>query len=192
LQPRNSDIAEGIEPLGEPRNYRAWAKLKDDCPVLLRAIRPDDKNHLQEGLHHLSKESQYFRFLTPKSDLSESELVFFTELDFVHHVGLVVSTYKNGVEMPVGVGRYISLAKSPTIESAELAFAVDEEYQGRGAATILLEHLTKIARRQGLTTFTALVHPENIKMLRVFASSGLPLKRKHNEAGTVEITLSLN
>ena len=57
--------------------------------------------------------------------------------------------------------RYIMLQPS----TAEVAFAVVDEFQGQGIGTTLIRHLTLLARKAGLKD---LVLPENAAMLKVF------------------------
>jgi len=172
-------------------SYAAIDKLIDGTPVKVRAIRPDDKPVLIEGMHHLSKQSLYFRFFTPKDKLTDDELGYFTELDFVHHVGLLASVVEDDSERPAGVGRYIMSSSGTEKPVAELAFTVVEEYQGLGIATLLLKHLIQIARSEGIVELTANVMPENVAMLKVLRNSGLPMKRFLNIANVLEISLSL-
>ena len=49
---------------------------------------------------------------------------------------------------------------------------VDDEHQGRGLATVLLEYLAVAARENGLDGLTATVLPTNRKMLGVFHDVG--------------------
>ncbi len=176
----------------DSQHYVAYEKLRDGRDIVIRSIRPEDKPVLQEGMHHLSRESLYFRFFTGKTELSEKELTFFTEIDFIHHVGLLASLLVSGAEaVPIGVGRYIMTDRTKALENAELAFAVDEKFQGLGVGTHLMKHLTKIGRAQGLKKFTAFVLPQNIKMQAVFMCCGLPMTQVHNDAGVLEMTLSL-
>ncbi len=56
--------------------------------------------------------------------------------------------------------------------AAEIAFVVADEHQGRGIATLLLEHLAAIARAHGVSSFVADTLPDNAKMLGVFARAG--------------------
>ena len=58
--------------------------------------------------------------------------------------------------------------------TANVAFAVRDQYQNRGIGTELLAYLTQIARRQGLRGFTAEVLRENEPMLRVFEKMKFP------------------
>ena len=61
-------------------------------------------------------------------------------------------------------------------DRAEVAFAVADEMQGRGLATVLIAHLAQVASARGVTTFTATVLPENRRMISVFRESGFPVE----------------
>lgn len=171
--------------------YYAEERLLDGRALVIRAVHADDKPLFKEAMSHLSPQSIYFRFLTPKTELSDKELAFFTEVDFIHHVALMASV-KHGDELvPAGVGRYIMADNSPPTSKAELAFVVSEEYRGLGIATLLLKHLTKIARSRKVEAFTALVLPTNTKMLSVFRHCELPMETTTDSAGGLEILLKL-
>jgi len=74
--------------------------------------------------------------------------------------------------------------------SAEVAFMVEEDYQGLGIAGITLRHLAGIAKDKGIAQFHAEVLQENRGMLAVFKRSGFPMKQESAE-GVVHVTLSL-
>ena len=173
----------------ELRRYAARERLRDGRGLLIRAIRPEDKAALEEGLRRLSDDSAYSRFFSVKREPSRSELVYFTEVDFSRHVALVASV-EEAPQIIVGVGRYIVGDGLERGRVAEIAFAFDDAHQGLGIATILLGHLVKIARTAGIAAFSASVMADNSKMLRVFARAGLPAERKQ-EGGEVEVRLSL-
>lgn len=158
-----------------PRAYRERARLLDGREVVLRAIRPEDKEALLEGFHRLSDRSVYFRFFRPKKELSPAELAYLTEVDFEKHVALVAAIEEDGEERGIGVGRYIV---GPEPSRAEMAFAVDEEHRGLGVATLLLSHLARIARASGLRELYGFVLYENRAMLEVFEHAGFPMKRR--------------
>ena len=73
---------------------------------------------------------------------------------------------------------------------AEVAFAVADEFQGLGLATLLFKHLVQIARQNGLKKFKAEVLRENSSMLKVFEHSGLAMQRSV-DSGVVDVTLDL-
>ena len=171
------------------RQYTARDHLRDGRVLLVRAIRPDDKPALRDGLHRLSDESAYFRFFQQKHDPSAKELVYFTEVDFADHVALVAIVGEQAPRV-VGVGRYIVCDKIASMRAAEIAFAVDDAHQGLGIATVLLRHLAKIARSAAISEFRASVLSGNHKMLRVLAHCGVP-QEQTTEDGVVEVRLSL-
>ena len=57
---------------------------------------------------------------------------------------------------------------------AEVAFTVADDYQHRGAATLLLRELIAFARQSGIRKLLALVLPDNLAMLEVFRRSNRP------------------
>src|SRR5262249_60178021 len=59
---------------------------------------------------------------------------------------------------------------------AEVAFAVADDYHGRGLATLLLGQLAEVAVANGIHVFEAEVLPSNYRMLDVFRQSGFPLE----------------
>ncbi len=171
----------------DARNYSQRDRLLDGRPVLVRAIRPEDKTILQQGFHRLSPQSVYHRFFQAKRDLSESELRYLTEVDFVSHVALLAILDEEDAELGIGVGRYIL---ESTTRSAEVAFTVDEAHHGLGVGTLLLQHLARIARSQGLDAFRAYVLAENRAMLEVFENAGFPVERRL-EGNVIVATLAI-
>jgi acetyl coenzyme A synthetase (ADP forming)-like protein len=167
----------------DPAQYSAEEILRDGGSVYVRAIRPDDRDRLLRHFKELSEDSRYHRFFGVKRSLSEAELNRFTQLDFVNHVGLVATLRQGGEERFIGVGRYVR-ATSPA--RAEVSFAVIDEHQGRGIATVLLEHLSRVARAGGISEFEADVLGDNNRMLEVFAKSGFRVKRA-SAAGTIHL-----
>jgi GNAT superfamily N-acetyltransferase len=171
--------------IDDVRRYHAEERLLDGRPVVLRAIRADDRDALRAGFHRLSDRSVYFRFFQAKRELSDAELSYLTEVDFESHVALVAMLEDEG---GVGVGRYIV---DPATGAAEIAFAVDDAHQGLGVGTLLLTHLARIARVKGIRELRAYVLLENRGMIEVFEHAGFPLRRRR-EGNTLVLTLELD
>ena len=174
----------------DPKAYEAEASLRDGMIVRIRAIRPGDKQALKWGFARLSQQSVYHRFFQTKGGLTDKELRYLTELDFVDHVALVVEAKVEGVDRVVGVGRFVRAAGAGRRERAEVAFTVADQFQGRGVATLLLEHLARLAARVGIRRFEAEVLPDNRQMLEVFEHSGLEVT-KHVREGVMHVELGL-
>ena len=119
--------------------------------------------------------SRYLRFFKTKSAITDQELKYLTEVDFIDHVALVAVANLDDEAKIIGGGRYFAYDHPAKIRSAEIAFMVHDRYQGQGIATSLLKHLLIIARDGGIAQFEAEVLPENAKMLAVFSRTGLPM-----------------
>jgi len=158
--------------------YNVGEQLRDGRSITVRAIRPDDKQLLLRAFKGLEEGTIRSRFFGPRKEPTDQELAWATEIDFVHNVALVASTRDGPGERIVGVGRYVSLESADNPLAAEVAFVVEEDFQGQGIASILLRHLAAIARRQGVSRFEADVLPANLAMLSVFRRSGLPIEIK--------------
>jgi len=65
----------------------------------------------------------------------------------------------------IAIGSYYL---NPKTNRAEVAFTVHDAWQRRGIGTFLLKHLMRIARRNGISGFTAEVLVENKAMQAVF------------------------
>src|SRR5690349_21611074 len=150
-------------------SYSSEVILRDGGSIYVRAIRPDDRERLLRHFKALSEESKYHRFFGLKRELTGDELIKLTNLDFVNHVAIVATLRDGDEERFIGVGRYI---RSGDPHRAEVAFAVLDDHQGRGIGTVLLEHLSRIARDAGITEFEADVLGDNNRMLEVFSKSG--------------------
>jgi len=165
--------------------YSAIEVLKNGLAIEIRAVEGDDGERLLEAFGRASAQTIHRRFFAVRR-LTEEEVGFFVNVDFIKHVALVASVNENMKQPVVGGGRYVVV--TPT--QAEVAFAVVDEYQGRGIGAALMRHLTAIARKAGIKELIAEVLPENMPMLKVFKNSGLPMTTKR-EDGTVSVSLEL-
>jgi RimJ/RimL family protein N-acetyltransferase len=161
-----------------------WLLLGRDR-IAIRTIRPDDRERLVRAFHALDCRSIYLRFFFHKRGLSDKELRQITECDGTRVVALVATVKSGSQETIVGLGQYVRRGAT-----AHIAFAVEEDFRGRGIATRLLRRLVRIGRDQGVSQFEADVLAENLPMLQVFRRSGLPVQES-DEDGVVHLTLAL-
>jgi GNAT superfamily N-acetyltransferase len=136
--------------------------------IAVRPIEPGDKAGLAAAFDRLSDESRYRRFLSPHGHLSAAELRYLTEVDHHDHEGLVALAPATGEG--VGVARYVRDAGRP--DSAEVAVAVADDWQGRGVGTMLLHSLADRAREEGVRRFTALMLADNEPMAHLLGDIG--------------------
>ena len=153
--------------------------------VTIRAIGPDDGVRLVKAFQALAPRSIYLRFFGPKRELSAEEVRRVTEPDPAREALVATVATGNEGEIIVGLGEYVGAGGS-----AHIAFAVEEDYQGRGIAGRLLERLARSAREKGISRFEADVLAENTPMLKVLRHSGLPMTESEQD-GVVHVTLAL-
>ena len=166
----------------EPRAFGADVLLRDGTSLHLRAIRPDDKERLADHFRRLGAESVRHRFFGAKKDLTADELQGFTEPDFDQHVGLVGTQSGPDGETIVVVGRYFRLAPAEDgVARAEFALAVADEWHGRGAGTVMLEQLARLAAAAGVERFEADVLEDNVPMLRMLAHLGFEVSERSRQ-----------
>ena len=149
-----------------PAHWECDVVLSDGGTVHVRPVRTTDAAALVAFHSQLSPDSVYYRFFAPHPALSEAEVSRFTTVDHVDRVAFVAEL---GQQM-VALASYDRLPDSP--ESAEVAFVVSDRHQGRGIATLLLEHLAAAAGERGITKFVAETLMGNSPMLEVFRAAG--------------------
>jgi GNAT superfamily N-acetyltransferase len=172
------------------RNYSVQETLKNGLQVIIRSIRPADGKALLAAFKELGERTVYLRFFEPKQELSHRELIEATDVDFVRTVALVTCMQNGAGEKIIGEGRYIAFGDADPPDMAEVAFTVEEDYQGLGIASLTLRHLAGIAKDKGIIRFHAEVLQENKAMLAVFKRSGFPIRQESAE-GLVHVTISL-
>jgi GNAT superfamily N-acetyltransferase len=140
-------------------------RLQDGTPLVVRSIRPDDKELLAAGLASLSEASRQKRFLGPKPRFTEAELRYLTEVDGIDHVAYVALRGDAPKEL-VAVARLVRSAENPV--AAEIAVAVGDCWQRRGVGTLLGDLLATAARDRGVRFLTATMAADNVGAHRLF------------------------
>lgn len=143
--------------------------LHDGTRVVIRPIRPEDRQIEQDFVHNLSDESRYFRFFNAIRDLSDSALTRFTQVDYDRNMALIAVIIENGRETQIGVARY---SINPDGRSCEFAIAVADAWQRKGIGSKLLHNLMDAARRRGLETMEGSVLSGNAKMMALMDGLG--------------------
>ena len=173
--------------MSEAANYSALETLRDGRRAEIRAFRPDDRADMLAAVGQLSDKSLYRRFFVPKRELSQKEIAFFLDVDFIQHVALVAVIEDGGRPLIVGGGRYIVCQP----QRAEVAFVVVDQFQGQGVGGALLRHLATLAKGAGLEALLADVLADNTAMLKVFDKSGF-CQNKSRDADVVHVCLHLS
>jgi GNAT superfamily N-acetyltransferase len=167
--------------------FPTTARLREGSEILVRPIRPEDKGAIVAGFERMSPESRYRRFFAPLQRLTERDLAYLTEVDHQDHEALIAFAAEGGE--PVGVARFIRGADPA---EAEVAVTVVDDWQGKGAATALLECLVERAREEGIERFLALVLSENREALELFRQApGQTSEPRTSASGYKELVIEL-
>jgi acetyl coenzyme A synthetase (ADP forming)-like protein len=155
--------------LTSPPHRNGNVVLRDGSTVRVRAMRPDDDEALLGLFTSLSEESIWLRFFSPtKGAALAAEAHRETNLD--HTFGLLALSGPE--ERVVGHAFYAALDE----RTAEVAFTIADDFQGRGLGTILLGQLAEVAEANNIQMFEAEVVAANPAMLHVFRESGFPIE----------------
>lgn len=151
--------------------YRERATLQDGRRVILRLLRPSDRDKLARGFYELSEEGRYRRFLSAKPRLSNAELDYLTDVDQQTHVAIgAVFIDRLGRECEgAGVARFVLIENEGEDDEciAEAAVTVTDTAQGVGLGTLLFQRLSEAATERGVRKFRGEVLATNEAMLKI-------------------------
>jgi protein lysine acetyltransferase len=121
--------------------------------VSVRRLRNGDARTVMGVFDRLSERSRRARFNGPKHCLAFGEL---RQLASVDRTRYALVAYVDGDPQPVAIGRFVRDG-----HSAEIAFAVADEYQRRGIGSSIAAKLIADARAAGITEVVAFVSSNN-------------------------------
>src|SRR2546428_7861803 len=147
--------------------------------VRIRPIRPDDEPCLSELYDRSSRDTRYQRFFTVMRRLPPDWAHFLANVDYVRRFALVVEDVTAPATSLVGVARYEPMEAG----LAEVAFVVEDRWQGKGLGTLLIAELFRAAADNGITRFRAYVLADHRRMLELFARHAAGLERRGGEGG---------
>ena len=160
--------------------------LRDGAQVTMRAIRPDDKDRLQQFHARLSLDTIVMRYFRVAPVLQDGDARRLTRLDYDNRMALVATIGVGEAERIVGVVRY----ERVTATEGELAFVVEDAWQGLGISTKLLARLLAYARGRGFETMMAVTMATNVRMRGVLVHAGYPCTSRYAD-GCLTLTLDI-
>jgi acetyltransferase len=167
-----------------PSRYAYQWKTKDDTPVIIRPIRPEDEPLMVSFHHTLSERSvymRYFHMLSLSRRIEHERLTRICFIDYDREMALVVehTDPETGAKEILGVGR---LSKLHGLQGAEVAIVISDRFQRRGLGAELLNRLLQIGRDEKLDYIVAEILRENPEMQRMVEKVGFRLESTGEES----------
>jgi GNAT superfamily N-acetyltransferase len=171
-----------------PADVATKQSFKGGIEVNFRAIKPSDEEEMRRLFYRFSDEGVYYRYFSNLRTMPHAKMQEYVNVDCNRAMSIVGVVGGPGREHIIAEARYIRDQRRPY---ADVAFVVDEKYQGLGIATFLYSMLVRIARERGIRGFTADVLASNKAMMKVFEKGDLAVKAKL-EQGVFELTIDFD
>ncbi len=171
-----------------PSHLTSRYTTHDGVNITIRPIRPEDADMEQDFVQHLTSEAKYFRFMNTIRELSQSQLIRLTQIDYDREMAFVALGEKDGIEQEIGVVRY---ATNPDGESCEFAIVVADTWQGKGLARRLMGELIEAAHDSGLKYMNGDFLSENTRMIKFVSSLGFVVTQHPEDPGLKRGVLAL-
>ena len=163
-------------------------RLEDGSYVLIRPIRPEDRERERAFIEGLSPEAQRFRFFEVIRKVSPAMLDQLVDVDEQRTEAFIALAHDNGVLREVGVSRYAA-TDEPGV--CECAVAVADDWRHRGLGLALMRHLIDAARRNGFKRMYSIDAVDNEPMRKLAAMLGFERRPDPNDASQVIHSLTL-
>lgn len=155
-----------------PMNIATEHYFKNDLKVRFRAIKPSDEEDMRRLFYRFSDQTVYRRFFYPIRTMPHHKMQQYVNINYNSEMSVVALVGDPGEGTIIAEARY---AKDEENAYGDMAFVVEEKYQGFGVATYLYEMLIRLAKERGLKGFTAEVLQTNTAMMKVFEKGHLPI-----------------
>ncbi|MGV3661394.1 MAG: GNAT family N-acetyltransferase [Prosthecobacter sp.] len=144
--------------------------LADGTPLLLRSLRPEDRDDVAAAFRRLSPDALYFRFWARFREVNPRLVEQICSPDQKDHVGWAI-LHETRDDIPCVAGASLWRLKDDP-QAAEVSFTVADEFQGRGLGTLLLAVLWEHALSLGIRRMVGYVLRENLVMRAWWSSLG--------------------
>lgn len=161
--------------------------LRDGSQVTIRPVCSDDVELERQFIERLSPETRRYRFLYTIASPSDALLKQLTSIDPQNEAALMAVVDEGLHQREVGVARFCRTADG----RAEVAVTVEDAWQRKGVATLLMQQLIGIARERGITALYSIDSAGNERMRELAASLGFTRAGDPRDATQVIYTLPL-
>lgn len=169
-----------------PKKYKILWRLRDDRPVLLRPIKPEDEPLWLEMFRNFSEESIRYRFFNIIKDTPHEMRVSYCNIDYDREMAIVAELTEDGERKILGVVRLIV---EPDGKSGEIAVIVADPWQGLGLGSKMVDYMIEICKDRGLETVYGFMLKDNYRAIELMKKMGFTTEKVGQD--TVKATLNL-
>jgi ribosomal protein S18 acetylase RimI-like enzyme len=171
-----------------PAEIETRHTFKDKLSVRFRAIKPSDEDQMRRLFYRFSDKAIYYRYFSPIKTMPHEKTQEYVNVDYRDALSIVALVGDPGQQTIIAEARFVKHKNKPLMD---VAFVVDETYQGYGIASHLYQMLAKLAKERGAQGMTADVLASNRAMLKVFEKGKFPVQARL-EQGIYELTIDLS
>jgi len=171
-----------------PSDLETRHTFKNNLNIRFRAIKPSDEDQMRRLFYRFSDKAIYYRYFSPIKTMPHERMQEYVNVDYRDVLSIVALIGEPGQQTLIAEARYARHRNKPVVD---VAFVVDETYQGYGIATYLYQMLAKLARERGVQGMTADVLASNRYMMKVFEKGPYPVQAKM-EQGVYALTIDLS
>ncbi len=146
--------------------------------LTIRPAKPVDVRKIQEHFYNLTKDDIISRFFHEKTQFMRDEVEGISQIDYIKNLTMIAIIGEPGFGRVVAVGEYLL---EPRNNTAEVAFSVSRDYQGKGLGKMLMAKLAEAARENGIAGLVAYTNPDNRSMIRLFKTLPYKVKTAYEE-----------
>jgi acyl-CoA hydrolase/RimJ/RimL family protein N-acetyltransferase len=170
-----------------PSDISMTQTFRGSVAVRFRPIKPSDEEEMRRLFYRFSEQAVYYRYFSSVKAMPHGKMQEYVNVDY-RTVMSIVGVIKEGRgEHVIAEGRYVRLKDRPY---ADVAFVVDEAYQGMGIASFVFGMLVRFAReRGGIEGFTADVLADNKAAMRIFKKSAALSVQANLSGEAYELTM---
>jgi acyl-CoA hydrolase/GNAT superfamily N-acetyltransferase len=175
-----------------PSEIATQHQFKNKLHVHFRAIKPSDEDQMRRLFYRFSDKAIYYRYFSPIKTMPHTKMQTYVNVDYRDVISVVGQVGEPGQRTIIAEAR---IAKHPDKPFVDIAFVVDEDYQGHGIATFLYQMLARLGKERGAVTMTADVLASNRSMLKVFEKGIFPMTAKLEEGAyalSIDLTRTTN
>lgn len=148
-----------------PVEIETMKTFRDGLELKIRPIRQSDEDMMRRLFYTFSDEAKYLRYFTTVRTMPHKNMQNYLHIDYRKTMSIVAVLQTGNSERIIAEGRY---SEEPGENTHEMAFLVDEEFQGMGIGIFMVNYLIRTARERGIKKLSASVLYRNQKMLSVF------------------------